>query len=630
MRDFSIPGISILWDQKLIYANPEEIPQLKLSSISRRISKTVELDPDYLRRILRSRPLRYVSVMRRLEPQVSTRIREAMLASLRETKERRKNAPSYEAAQEIQDPMRSIALIPEHWRFYPDSTVASHVVGFLNTNQEAQYGIERTFDPVLRGQEGLISTMSDPSGGQILTSQQTIVHAQDGDTIVLTVDRFIQKQVESIMEAGVEKYEAESGQAIVMDPFTGRILAMVNVPLFDSNNFGTVFKREPLYVDERKQKEMVVELLNPESNAFIIKAYINDIFTPEGRENLSAEKRQEIDQLEQLYDLKDIARYYLYIGENQRIEVFPTQEPDIWLKYNNSIGVGAYLNRTIQSIYEPGSVLKAVTMAVAIDQGEVTPSDTYDDSGPVSVDEYTIKNALNTYYGTVTMTNCLEFSINTCMTSVSAKLGRKLFNRMLERFGFGRVTGIELEDEQPGEVLPWRQWSNALLATAAYGQGISGTPLQVITAFSAVANGGKLMKPMIIDSIVRADGSVQKSQPRVVDQVITPESSATVTAMLTSAVSNGFAKTAKVRGYRIAGKTGTSQIAGPGGRYESGTGAAITSFAGYAPIDHPKFVILVKFDRPRNIEYGSESAAPIFKEIATFLFKYYGIPPDEV
>jgi len=630
VQQLNFPGIEVNERDRLIYGDPENIKQLNLSRIARSLSSIVDMDPDYLRQILRSRPLRYTSIMRRLTPELSSKIKEVQLASVRQTQAKRKQAESFEAAQEMHDPLRSIALIPEHWRFYPDGTVASHVVGFLNINQEAQYGIERTFNPQLRGQEGLISTLSDPSGGQILTSQQSIVDPKDGDTIILTIDRFIQKQVESILESAVEKYNAESGQVIIMDPFTGRILALANAPLFDSNVYGTVYGKEPIYLDERKQKEVVVEIVHPETNTFILKAYIGDVFTEEGRDNLSEERQLKLSVLEELYDLEDVVRYYIYIGENQREEIFPTDQPDIWLKYKNSIGVGAYLNRAIQSIYEPGSVLKAVTMGIAIDQGEVTPTDTYDDDGPVKIDEYTIRNALSTYYGEVTMTNCLEFSVNTCMTSVSEKLGRKLFHRMLERFGFSRVTGIELEDEQPGEMLPWREWSSALLATASYGQGVSSTPLQVVTAFSALANGGKLMKPLIIDSTMRNDGTLIKTQPRVIDQVITAEASATITAMLTSAVTNGFAKTAKVPGYRIAGKTGTSQIAGPGGKYETGTGAAITSFAGYAPINHPRFTILVKLDRPRNIEYGSESAAPVFKEIATFLFKYYGIPPDEV
>ncbi len=631
VRNLGIGGIEVSWDYNLIFANPEHVNQLQVASIARDLSEVLEEDPAKLRNVLRSRPLRYVPIMRRLSPGLSTRIREVKLSSLRDTEQQRRAAPTREAALAIQDPLRSIALIPEHWRYYPDATLASHVVGFLNFTQEPQYGIERTFDSDLRGQEGLISSLSDPQGGQILTREQEIVDPEDGDTIVLTIDRVIQKYLEGLMQEALERFEADSGQAIVMDPMTGRILAMVNVPLFDSNNYGTVYEKEPWFLSESQVRDTVVEIYHPETNAFVVKAYVDDVFTPEGREHLSEEKRVELAALEEFYDLEDIARYYVYVGENSRHEVFPTDRPNVVLRYRNRIGVGSYLNRVVQEIYEPGSVLKPVTMAVALDQGEVTPFDIYDDSGPVLVDEYTIRNNRNRVYGKVTMTNCLEFSINTCMTSVSSKLGKKLFHRSLERFGFGRITGVELEDELPGEMLPWRKWSNALLATAAYGQGISATPLQVVTAYAALANGGRLLKPTIVDSIHRSDGTVERTEPIVLDQVITPETSATITAMLTSAVNQGFAKLAKVKGYRIAGKTGTSQIAGPGGKYETGTGSTVASFGGYAPIDRPRFVALVKFDRPRakGILHGAEAAAPIFRQLASFIFDYYGIPPDE-
>ncbi len=631
VEQLGISGITVRRDSQLISADPEQVNQSQLPTIARKLSEPLGKDPIVLRDMLRSRPMRYVSIMRRLPPSITFRVKDLLLQSLQETLARKKSARTIEEAERIADPLRCIALIPEHWRFYPDGTVGSHVVGFLNPSQEAQYGIERTFDPQLRGQEGLISTVSDPSGGQILTADQRIVDPKDGDTIVLTIDRSIQKEVETIMDAAVKNIDADSGQAIVMDPQTGRILAMVNAPLFDSNNYGAVFEKVPMVLSTGQQKQIVVEIYHPDTRSFILKAYIDDVFTEQGRAALSPEKQKQLQEIEDLYELQNVVRYYLYLGETTRIELFPTDRPNVWLKYENGIGVGAYLNRAVQTVYEPGSVMKPVTMAVAIDQGEVTPNDMYDDIGPVKVDEYTIQNALLKYFGKVTMTNCLEFSINTCMTTVSAKLGRKLFYRALDRFGFGHITGVELEDELPGELRPWKNWSNALLATSAYGQGLSATPLQMITAFAALSNGGKLMKPMIIDRIIRADGTVERTQPKVIDQVITPETSATITAMLVSSVNNGYAKAAKVPGYRMAGKTGTSQIAGPGGKYESGTGSVITSFAGFAPANHPKFVVLVKFDRPKAYgkDLGVQSAAPVFKDIATFLFRYYGLPPDD-
>ncbi len=625
----NIDGVSVSEDQYLVYADPEQVDQLHLSATARKLAKPLDLDEDSVQKLLRSRPLRYVPIMHKLPPELSLIVKDILQTSRDEALAKRSASAERNIIEELQDPLKSIALLPEHWRFYPDSTLASQVVGFLNPDQEAQYGVERTFNPLLRGQEGLINTVSDLQGRQIVTGEQTLVTPKDGDTVVLTIDRFIQKKLETLMDEAVRTYEADSGQAIVMDPETGRVLAMVSAPIFDSNNYGSVFEKEPLFLDEAKQHSIVVELYHPDTNEFIVKAYYDDVFLEGGRERISAEKLAQIQEIEQKYNLRDVVRYYLYIGENSRREIFPTTRPDVWLKFKNNIGVGAYLNRTIQEIYEPGSVLKPITMAIAMDQGEVTPDDIYDDNAPVQVDEFVIKNALKVHYGKVTMTNCLEFSINTCMTNVGTKLGKKLFHRMLERFGFGRITGIELEDELPGELIPWRKWSNAQLATSAFGQGISATPLQVVTAFASLANQGKLMRPTIVDRILHSDGTVEVTKPYVVDQVITPETAETITAMLVSTINNGYGKTAKIDGYKIAGKTGTSQIAGPGGRYESGTGSVITSFAGYAPIDNPRFVILVKINRPRNMAYGSQTAAPLFRDVAKFLFEYYGIPPDE-
>jgi cell division protein FtsI/penicillin-binding protein 2 len=360
----------------------------------------------------------------------------------------------------------------------------------------------------------------------------------------------------------------------------------------------------------------------------VLKDYLTNL-TPEGRAAMSDELKTKLSELEKLYDLKSISRYYVYLGDNNRREIFPTDRKGIWLKYKNNIGVGSYVNRTVQEVYEPGSVMKPITMSIAIDQGEVTPTDVYNDTGALRVDNFTIRNALGKYYGKVSMVGCIDFSINTCMTSVSKKLGRQLFQAGLTQFGFGKITGIELDNELPGDLKPVREWNEALLMTSAFGQGMSVTPIQMITALSSIANGGKLLRPTIIDEIRHPDGTVDKKQPVVVSQVMKPETAATVTAMLVHSAQFGFAKAGKVNGHRIAGKTGTSQIAGPGGKYESGTGSTIATYAGFAPVDHPQFLILVKLDRPKKDDFGSKSAAPLFRDIAQFLFDYFNIPPDE-
>lgn len=636
-----LPGVVTVPDAQLVYANPEQVDQSRRSEAARALAPVLLAEEDTLASRLQSRPLRYVPVFRQVPSELSLKIKQAMLESLKATEARRDKAVADgRTPQEIEvivDPLRSIALIPEHWRFYPDSTIASQVVGFLNTNQEAQYGIERTFDGILRGQEGLIRTVNAERGGQIVRADDNVVDPKDGDSVVLTIDPFVQREVEAILDQGMRDYQADSGQAVVMDPKTGRILAMANAPTFDRNNYGIVYEKEPVLIPSEKQDNIVVEVYHPQTNARIVRDYLyrgTDVFTREGRAQLPEKVRDALEEVAAQYDLHDFARYYYYVGEdpnnNARVEIFPTTLSGAWLRYRNTIGVGSYLNRVIQEIYEPGSVMKPVTMAVAIDKGEVSPDDTYSDTGPVEVDEYTIKNALLVYYGKVTMTNCIEFSINTCMTSVSEKLGKKLFPRMLERFGFGRITGVELDDELTGEI-PQGTWSNALLATSAFGQGISATPLQMITAFSALANGGLLMRPSIVDSILRTDGTVERTEPQVVERVLSEDTTRAITAMLVSSAENGFAAKGKPAGYRIAGKTGTSQIAGPGGRYETGTGSAINSFMGYAPVADPRFVVLVKYDRPKFAQtiYAESTAAPTFKKIMAFLLKYYGIPPDE-
>lgn len=627
-----IPGVTVIVDKNLVYANPEQVPQSDVRRHAAALARALSLDTGDTEGVLRSRTLRYVPVMHKLAPAISLKLKERMLESLRAAIAASPKSGNAAVSQYLQHPLRSIALLPEQWRYYPDTTIASHIVGFVNIRQEPQYGIERTFDPLLRGVDGSISTVSDLQGGRIFTSDQRIVDPKDGDAVVLTIDRTVQKKLEELMSLAIEKYDAQSGQALVMDPFTGRMIAVVNVPLFDSNNYANVFAKEAINLSPEDEKKIVVEIYHPDTNVRVVRAFREQVFTASGRTVLTDKTRESLSELERLYDLNTLARYYLYLGDKSTVrrELFPTPEAGVWLRYKNEIGVGAYLNRVVQEIWEPGSIMKPITMAIAIDQGEVEPGDIYDDEGPVKVDEYTIKNALLKYYGKVSMTDCMAFSINTCMTSISFKLGPKLLHHSLELFGFGRITGVEMENELTGEMRPWREWSRSLLATTSFGQGISTTPMQMAAAWSALANGGTLLRPTIVDSYLRSDGTVEKVLPKVVEQVLSKRASETISGILVQSVRYGFAKAGGVKGYRLAGKTGTSQIASPSGRgYESGSGSTVATYAGYGPIDHPKFVILVKIDRPKNTIFGVDAAAPVFRDVAKFLLEYYGIPPDE-
>jgi hypothetical protein len=251
VAQLNIAGVYVNASDSLIYVNPELTNQNDISSIARQLSPILLQDPAVLKSRMIRRPLRYVPIMGRLPPQLSMKIKELKSSSKQETDARIAKLPRDQrskAGQTIIDPFRAVALIPEHWRFYPDTQIASHVTGFINALQEPQYGIERTYDSILKGQEGLIASVSDPFGGQIVSSDQKFIDPRDGSTIVLTIDRFVQNKVENLLAAMVSKVDAESGQAIIMDPYTGRIIALANAPLFDNNSYASVYDKEAVYI----------------------------------------------------------------------------------------------------------------------------------------------------------------------------------------------------------------------------------------------------------------------------------------------------------------------------------------------------------------------------------------------
>ena len=277
--------------------------------------------------------------------------------------------------------------------------------------------------------------------------------------------------------------------------------------------------------------------------------------------------------------------------------------------------------------YEPGSIFKAVTMAGAIDSGKLLPSTTYTDEGSVTIGQYTIKNSNPAPNGVQTMTQVLEKSLNTGAIFAVRRLGAAPFEHYVENFGFGAPTGVEIDSEAPGNISSLAKNGDIWSATGSFGQGITATPIQMAAAYAAIANGGKLMKPYVVAEIRRADGSVQKTEPTVVRQVITKRAADLVSGMLVDVVENGHGKKAAVPGYYVAGKTGTAQIAKAGGQgYEQD--AFIGSFVGFAPVDDPAFVMLVKIERPKDVQFAESSAAPLFGEIASFLLQYLQIPPD--
>lgn len=439
-----------------------------------------------------------------------------------------------DAALVMKEKMVGVKSTAEDSRYYPAGELASNVIGFVGysgNEKKGQYGIEGYCNKNLEGERGMLEVEKDAFGKWISFGKKSLKSARDGDDITLTIDYTVQYLVEDELKKGMERYEADSGSIIVMNPSTGEIVAMAQYPNFDLNNYSKVSSMD------------------------------------------------------------------------------------------------VYLNSNIHDLYEPGSTQKVITMAIGLDSGKVTPSSTYTDEGVLKIDGWSIRNSDYQAHGVQNMTSVLEKSLNTGSVFVQQQVGKKVFYDYLKNFGLNSKTNIELGGESVGNLSNLEVQNDINYATASYGQGIAVTPLALLTAVSALANEGKLMKPYIINSYVNADGEVTKTTPTVVRQVVSSRTANLVSAMMVSVVKNGHAKNANIKGYKIAGKTGTAQIPSKDKKgYDPNK--TIHTFVGFGPVPNPKFAILVKFDAPKA-RFAESTALPVFGKIAEELVKYYNLAPTE-
>ncbi|MFH1284696.1 MAG: penicillin-binding protein 2 [Candidatus Peregrinibacteria bacterium] len=572
LKSLSIPGIAVI--ENRVYAYPPQISDT--ASVAEKIADYVEIPSAKLKTLLRGEN-RYVILKRKLSPEISDQITELI-----------KNDKDEKFA--------GIGMQEEYFRYYPESSLAANIIGYVSRDNIGQYGIESAFNTQLQGIAGKFQTKKDSVGRQITVGESSLTPAVDGDDIVLTIDRSIQLKVEQILAQDVEYYRATSGQVIVMDPKTGKIIAMAHYPSFNPNNYGDVFKK------------------------------VEVVFTPEELKNLYPTSEE------------DVYNFYVNAVTLDKYPIFEEKDENgkiRYYRYENFVGPEVYHNKIVSWPYESGSVFKTIAMAIGIDDGDITPNTTYNDTGPVKVDwnpytesyDFEIKNATD-YFGLVDMTTVLAKSLNTGMTFVAKRIGPALFYSYLEKFGFLDRTDIEFDSETIGKIEYWEDWSESELATHAFGQGLTVTMIQLANAYSAIINGGVLMQPHIVDEIRHDDGVVTKTEPREIRRVISEDTSSKMTAMLVYSAENGEAKKGQVAGHYVGGKTGTSQTY-KHGQALSGTGTTIASFAGYGPVEDPQFVILIKLDYPRENQWGSNTAAVTFSKIAGYLFDYYNIPPDK-
>jgi cell division protein FtsI (penicillin-binding protein 3) len=414
---------------------------------------------------------------------------------------------------------RGLILIEDRKRQYPHGDLASNVLGFAGIDGKGLEGIELLFDEELQGRNSVWSFVRMANGTQI--ERRQIQAGQPGRDLTLTIDSRIQHIAEQAITKGVRRYKAKAGLALVLDPWTGEVLAMAQDTRYDLNDF------------QRSR--------------------------PEQRQNLSV----------------------------------------IWA-------------------FEPGSSFKTFTMLAALEHNVIALDERISGSATYRIASHTFRNADGKEYGLVTPKDVIKNSINTAMIRIAQRLGEERLYQALKRYGFGQKTGIELPGEVSGYLPPVQAWSALEIGAIAIGQSVSVTAIQLASRVAAIATGGRLIPPTI----------VKGRTPRQETKIASETSCRSLTEMMIETVRSGTGVLAQIDGYTIAAKTGTAQKAVPGQGYVKGK--YVASFEGFFPAEAPRYVILIVLDEPGGREYyGSETAAPIFKEIAQQLIALDRIPPTQ-
>ncbi len=300
----------------------------------------------------------------------------------------------------------------------------------------------------------------------------------------------------------------------------------------------------------------------------------------------------------------------------------PSFDPNNYSQYANSNQTALFKNPIISTAYEPGSIFKPVIVASGLDSGKITPDSGSTFGSSVDVAGFTIHTAEGKGFGAEKIGDILRNSDNVGMVWVGQQIGSPIMDQYIQKFGFMDKTGIDLSGEGVGIVQQLKNWGQIGQATVTFGQGISVTAIQLVMAYAALANKGVMMKPEVVDKILNDDGSRSSVDPVTVGKIISDQTSAEINQMLVQVVENGYGKKAAVKGFWVAGKTGTAQLVDPAtGKYTQGI--FNHSFAGFAPADNPKFALLVELNKPKNATYAESTAAPVFGNIASYLLNYY-------
>ena len=471
-------------------------------------------------------------------------------------------------------------------RNYPYGAFAAAVLGFTDADGIGTYGLEKSYQSTLAGVDGRTITQRNAVGNAIADANATTFSAKDGSNLVLSLDVNVQEIVERYLNEAIAANTVENrGCAIVMNVKTGAILAMASKPDFDPND-PLDYSANLAYLTEQVQAE------------------------PE------------------LYTLykKDEKGNYLRDENGQKI---PEEEPD----YTGTFRDILWKNKTITELYYPGSVFKVITSAMGIDAGLANINTTFTCNGAYAVAKHTYHCAGHKAHGTLTLADALRQSCNIYYVQLGQRLGSQLFYNYFDAFGFTSRTGVDLPSETN-----FMQYYNASqlgevqLASSAFGQAMAITPLQMCTAVAAAVNGGYLVTPHVVDKVTDANGNViQEIGSNVRRQVISESTSAAIRQIMEYEVGNGTGggKYAYVSGYRIGGKSGTSEQLNMDRRAD-GDYKKVASFAAVLPADDPEIIVYVMLDDPNNArtDYSSLLAAPVVGNIISEVAPYLGIATD--
>ena len=470
--------------------------------------------------------------------------------------------------------LQGISLTPDTKRLYPFGSLAGNVIGFVNANNMGAYGLEASYDDVLSGSTGLTITPTNVNGTPLLFSGgEQMFDAENGSSLVLTLDTNVQYALEKGLESMLDKYDAANGgTGIVMDVNTGGIVAMASYPNYDPGDFSTIYT-----------------------------------------EGLQAELDAALAEIQQNRSTYETEEAYNQALANARATIQFKQ----------------WRNKCYQDTYEPGSTFTPITLATALEEGVVNMNTTFTCTGSIHVEGWgkPINCSKRAGHGTQTLKVATGNSCNPAFVTMGLKIGTEAYYRYLKSFGLMETTGIDLPAEAEGIFANEDSFNSNVVSLAAYsfGQTFNVTPLELIRAQAATINGGYLYTPYLVEQVLDDEGNIlSQHETTAVRQVISEETSAKVRECLEWVVSDGGGRNGQVTGYRIGGKTGTAD--------KTGTKDVVVSFMCFAPADDPQYIMLLTMDTPSRTTgtavFGGTMVAPVASQIMSEILPLLGVEPD--